>query len=78
MIIDTIKNAQKYFGIHPLFEQAFNYISSTDLLNTPDGKSDIAEGLKAIISNNRGKSKAESLSKFVASCGYKVKETRVI
>lgn len=64
MIIDTIANAHKYFSVHPLFEPAFNYINQTDLLNTEDGKSDIAEGLKAIVSNSEGKTKEASLSKF--------------
>ncbi len=36
----------------------------TDLVNAADGKSDIAEGLKAIISNAPGKTAAASLSKF--------------
>jgi len=49
MIIDTIQNASKYFSVHPLFEKAFAYIQETNLENTPDGKSDIAEGLKAIF-----------------------------
>ena len=31
MIIDTIANAPKYFGVHPLFEKAFAYINATDL-----------------------------------------------
>ena len=64
MIIDTIKNASKYFSAHPLFAKAFEYINATDLANTPDGKSDIAEGLKAIFSNAPGKTKEASLSKF--------------
>ena len=64
MIIDTIKNASKYFSAHPLFAKAFEYINATDLANTPDGKSDIAEGLKAIFSNAQGKTKEASLSKF--------------
>jgi len=64
MIIDTIQNASKYFSAHPLLEKAFEYIRQTDLVNTPDGKSDIAEGLKAIISNGPGKTAAASLSKF--------------
>jgi biofilm protein TabA len=64
MIIDTVANAYKYFSVHPLFENAFAYIRSTDLLNAADGKSDIAEGLKAIISNAPGKTKEASLSKF--------------
>lgn len=64
MIIDTIQNAHKYFSLHPLFEKAFEYIKQNDLANTADGKSDIAEGLKAIISNAPGKTKETSLAKF--------------
>jgi biofilm protein TabA len=64
MIVDTIQNASKYFSVHPLFEQAFQYVNETDLANAPDGKSDIADGLKAIISNAPGKTLAASLSKF--------------
>ena len=64
MIIDTLGNAQKYFAAHPLFAKAFEYISQTDLANAADGKSDIAEGLKAIFSNAPGKTKEASCSKF--------------
>jgi len=64
MIIDTIANAGKYFSAHPLFAKAFEFINATDLLNAPDGKSDIEEGLKAIFSNSPGKTKEASLSKF--------------
>jgi biofilm protein TabA len=64
MIIDTIQNASKYFSMHPLFEKAIAYIKATDLLNAADGKSDIAEGLKAIISNAPGKTRETSLAKF--------------
>ena len=64
MIIDTITNAGKYFTLHPLFEKAFDYIGQNDLANTADGKSDISDGLKAIISNAPGKTLAASLSKF--------------
>ena len=64
MIIDTIQNASKYFSAHPLLERAFAYIQQTDLANAEVGKSDIAEGLKAIISNGPGKTKEASLAKF--------------
>jgi YhcH/YjgK/YiaL family protein len=64
MIIDTIKNAHKYYSVHPLFEAAFQYIKATDLLNAADGKSDVADGLKAILSNGNGKTREESLKKF--------------
>lgn len=64
MIIDSISNAQRYFSIHPLFEKAFAFISATDTAQAPDGKSDIAEGLKAIFSNAPGKTKEASCAKF--------------
>ena len=54
MIIDTITERIKYFSVHPLFAKAFEYIQQTDLANAADGKSDIAEGLKAIFSNKTG------------------------
>ena len=64
MIIDTLKNAPKYFSVHPLFEKAFNYIQQVDLKNTNDEKVDIADGLKAIFSNSPGKTKEVSTAKF--------------
>jgi YhcH/YjgK/YiaL family protein len=64
MIIDTLSNASKYFSVHSLFARAFEYIHQTDLANAADGKSDIVEGLKAIISNAPGKTKEASLAKF--------------
>ncbi len=64
MIVDTIQNASKYFSVHPLFSKAFDFIYSTDLANEPDGKSDIAEGLKAIFSNKPGVTADASVAKF--------------
>lgn len=64
MIVDTLQNASKYFSAHPLFAKAFDYISRTDLANAADGKSDIADGLKAIFSNSAGKTKEASCAKF--------------
>ena len=64
MIVDTIQNASKYFSVHPLFARAFDYIQQTDLANAADGKSDIAEGLKAIYSNKPGTTAEASLAKF--------------
>jgi biofilm protein TabA len=65
MIIDTIKNASKYYSVHPLFEKAFAYIQSTDLANTEDGKYEIdGDRLRAIISNKKGVTAAESVAKF--------------
>lgn len=64
MIVDTLQNASKYFSVHLLFEKAFGYIQQTDLANAPDGKTDIGEGLKVILSNAPGKTKEDSLAKF--------------
>jgi biofilm protein TabA len=64
MIIDTLNNASKYFSLHPLFAKAFDFIQQTDLANAPDGKSDIAEGLKAIFSNKPGVTAEASVAKF--------------
>ena len=64
MIIDTISNASKYISVHPLFNEAFNYIRTTDFNELPDGKFEIADGLKGILSNAPGKTKEASLAKF--------------
>lgn len=65
MIIDTIQNASKYFGVHPLFARAFDYINKTDLANIEVGKYEIdGDQLKAIISNKKGMTAAESTAKF--------------
>ncbi|HEY9364537.1 MAG TPA: YhcH/YjgK/YiaL family protein [Chitinophagaceae bacterium] len=65
MIIDTIVNAQKYFNVHPLFAKAFEYISKTDLNSVEPGKYEIdGDNLKAIFSNKKGVTAAESTAKF--------------
>lgn len=64
MIVDTLANASKYSSIHPLFAKAFEYIAATDLDNIEIGKYDIAEGLKAIFSDKKGMTEAESIAKF--------------
>jgi YhcH/YjgK/YiaL family protein len=64
MIIDTIQKASKYFSVHPLLEKAFAFIAATDLQNAADGKSAIADGLKAIFSNAAGKTAEASCAKF--------------
>jgi YhcH/YjgK/YiaL family protein len=63
MIIDTIENANRYYGVHPRFQRAFDYIRY-ELPTAADGKGDIAEGLKSIISTAPGKTAEASLAKF--------------
>ncbi len=64
MIIDRISETQKYNLLHSLFEKAFEYIRTTDFTEMPDGKFEIADGLKGILSNAPGKTKEASLAKF--------------
>jgi YhcH/YjgK/YiaL family protein len=64
MIIDTIGSASKYVAAHPLFAKAIEFIKHTDLVNQPDGKFEIAEGLTAIFTNTPGKTRETSLAKF--------------
>ena len=65
MIIDTIDNASRYDCVHPLFEKAFDYITSLNLATIEDGKYEIqGDNLRAIVSNKKGMTEAESSAKF--------------
>jgi YhcH/YjgK/YiaL family protein len=64
MIIDSMANAHRYAELHPLLAEAFAWIGETDLDAAADGKSDIADGLKAIISTAPGKTAEASTAKF--------------
>src|ERR1700712_2256820 len=64
MIIESLANAEKYYGLHKNFKAAFEYIEAQDLLAMEVGKYDIADGLKAIVSDNEGKAAEVSLEKF--------------
>ncbi|MEI6189732.1 MAG: YhcH/YjgK/YiaL family protein [Chitinophagia bacterium] len=64
MIIDTLQNAPKYYGVHPLFQQAFEYIASQNLSALEIGKFDIADGLKTINNTAQGKTAEASVAKF--------------
>ncbi|MBL0182671.1 MAG: YhcH/YjgK/YiaL family protein [Chitinophagaceae bacterium] len=65
MIVDTLKNASKYYSVHPLFAKAFEYIQNTNLDTIEMGKYEIdGENLKAIFSNKPGVTAAASTAKF--------------
>lgn len=64
MIIDSLHNAEKYSGLHPLFAKAFQFLRENDLMTLPDGTIQIEDGLKVIISQKSGKTAEESLKKF--------------
>ena len=67
MIIDTLRNASKYYKVHPLFEKAFAYIirNEADLASMEPGRYEIdGDQLKAIISDKGGMTVEESVAKF--------------
>lgn len=65
MVLDSLTNAHKYTGLHPLFAKAFEYISKQDLAAIEPGKYDIdGDDLKAIVSDKQGVTAAESAAKF--------------
>jgi biofilm protein TabA len=64
MIIDSLENAEKYVNLNPRFAQAFEWIKNNDLNAIEDGKFDIADGIKGIMSTKGGKTAEESLQKF--------------
>jgi biofilm protein TabA len=67
MIIDSLPNAAKYYSVHPSFAKAFDYIirNAADMAKIEPGKYDIdGDNLKAIYSNKKGVTVAESIAKF--------------
>ncbi len=65
MIIDTLSNSEKYNSVHPLFAKAFEYIKTQNLATLEDGKFEIdGDNLRAIVSNKKGMTADESISKF--------------
>mgnify|MGYP003513172565 CR=1 FL=1 len=64
MIIDTLSNAKKYSGLHPLFSKAIDFIQQNDIAQLADGVIEIAEGLKVIVNTANGKTAEASLAKF--------------
>jgi YhcH/YjgK/YiaL family protein len=64
MILDHLSQLASYASLHPLFAQAADYINRTDFAGIEDGKYDIAEGLRAILSTGMGKTREASLAKF--------------
>lgn len=64
MIIDTLAGAEKYYGLHKNFKAAFEYLNAQDLEAIEVGKFEIADGLKAIVSDNEGKTAEVAAEKF--------------
>ena len=69
MIIDSLKNADRYISLHPRFAKAFEYIKAQDLKGMEVGKFAIdGENLHASVSNKDGVSAVDA--KFEAHNNY--------
>jgi len=64
MIVDSLQNASKYFGLHPNFKKAFDYVNQNDISALEEGAFEIAEGLKVIVIVGEGATKEESIKGF--------------
>ncbi|MBS1920521.1 MAG: YhcH/YjgK/YiaL family protein [Bacteroidetes bacterium] len=65
MIIDNLTAAEKYYSLHPIFVRAFERLKSIDLQNIKEGRYELdGDRLYFILTNNEGKGKEESISRF--------------
>lgn len=70
MILDSIKNSDRYNSLHPLFSKAFEYIRSLDFSNLETGKTEI-QGRDLFVSisesnlNNEEDAKLEVHNKYI-------------
>jgi YhcH/YjgK/YiaL family protein len=64
MIVDTLANAGTYAGLHKNFAAAFNYLKTLDLDAIEVGKYDVADGVKAIVSDKDGVTAEVAGAKF--------------
>ncbi|SHL98576.1 YhcH/YjgK/YiaL family protein [Flavobacterium chilense] len=64
MIVDSLQNASKYFGLHPNFKKAFDYVNQNDISILEEGAFEIAEGLKVIVIAGEGATREESIKGF--------------
>jgi YhcH/YjgK/YiaL family protein len=64
MIIDTLLNAERYYGLHKNFKAAFEYLNSTDLISLEDGVIELTDGIKVIVSNNEGRTAETAVKTF--------------
>ena len=70
MILDSLKNAELYYGMHPLFKEAFEYLKSVDFLKTEIGRTELkGKDLFVIVSDSdmktEGDAKMEVHNKYI-------------
>jgi YhcH/YjgK/YiaL family protein len=65
MIIDDLTQASKYVSIHPRFEKAFEYLTTTDFANLKPGKYEIdGTNIYAMVVNDAAVAMLDSTAEF--------------
>ena len=70
MILDTLKNSDKYCSVHPRFKKAFDYLKNTDLVALPAGTielegADLVINVVDITAKTEAEAKMESHKEFI-------------
>lgn len=69
MVFDNLKNCELYYGLHPRFKEAFDFVKKAIAENTPAGKYDI-DGKELWASVQEYTSKLETEAKAEAHKNY--------
>jgi YhcH/YjgK/YiaL family protein len=61
MILDTLAHADRYFALHPLFPQAFDFLRNGDLNSLAPGRHDVLdERIFAIVEDCEGRARDDA------------------
>ncbi|MDR1881307.1 MAG: YhcH/YjgK/YiaL family protein [Prevotella sp.] len=61
MILDSLKNAEMYYSLHPLFKKAFEYLKSVDFTRAETGRTDLeGDDLFVMVSDSDMKAEADA------------------
>jgi YhcH/YjgK/YiaL family protein len=69
MILDSLKNAAMYEGLHPRFKAAFDYVKNTDFSKMEAGKTEL-DGKNLFVNLAEGNGKTESEAKMETHKDY--------
>ena len=70
MILDSLKNSEKYCSVHPRFKKAFDYLNNTDMMALTAGKielegEDLVVNVVDITAKTEAEAKMESHKEFI-------------
>ena len=69
MILDSLKNSNKYASMHPLFAQAFDFLTKNDLTALPIGKIEL-DGTNLFVSVQEVTGKTEADARMETHNNY--------